>query len=57
MLSKVLVHLEHAYLALACEDGLKLVIGQDLALVLRVLELTPLDVRLHLAHHLRTGQG
>ena len=37
--------------------GLKLVIGQDLALVLWVLKLMPLDVLPHLAHDLRTGQG
>ena len=57
MLGEVLVHLEHAHRALASEDGLKLVIGQDLALVLWVLELMPLDVLPHLAHDLGTGQG
>ena len=34
MLGEVLVHLEHAHPALAAEDGLQLLIGQDLALVL-----------------------
>jgi hypothetical protein len=56
MLSKVLVHLEHAHLALAAKDSLKLVIGQDLALVLGVLQIVGLDVVSHFAHHLSAGQ-
>jgi hypothetical protein len=38
MLSEVLVHLEHADLVLAIKDSPKLLVGQDLALVLRVLQ-------------------
>ena len=44
MLGEVLVHLEHAHHALAPEESLKLGIGQDLALVPRVLKLMPFDV-------------
>src|SRR4051794_41709350 len=40
---KVLVHLEHGHLVLA-EDALELVVGQDLAAVLRVLQVVGLDV-------------
>ena len=45
MLSEVLAHLEHAHLVLAAEYGPKLVIRQNLSLVLRVLEVVRLDVR------------
>jgi hypothetical protein len=38
MLSKVLVHLEHADFAFASVDGLKLIVDEDLALVLGVLQ-------------------
>jgi hypothetical protein len=44
VLGEVLVHLEHADLVLASEHRLKLLVGHDLALVLRVLELVLLDV-------------
>ena len=40
---EVLVHLEHDHLVLA-EDALELVVGQDLAAVLRVLQVVGLDV-------------
>ena len=52
-----LVHLEHAYLALAAEDSLEFLVSQDLPLVLRVLEILGLDVLPHLAHHLGAGNG
>jgi len=56
MLDEVFVHLEHAHLALAAEDILELVIRQNLALVLGVLETVGLDVVPHLAHNFSTGQ-
>jgi hypothetical protein len=40
MLGEVLVHLEHGHLVFA-EDPADLVIGQDLAAVLRVLQVVP----------------
>src|SRR3954471_5030310 len=55
VLGEVLVHLEHGD-AVFAEHGLELVVGHDLALVLRVLELVALDVVPNLAHHLGAGQ-
>src|SRR4051812_44211011 len=55
MPGEMLVHLEHGHLVLA-EDALELVVGQDLAAVLRVLQVVGLDVVPHLAHHLAPGQ-
>src|SRR3954466_7947435 len=55
MPGEMLVHLEHGHLVLA-EDALELVVGQDLAAVLRVLQVVGLDVLPHLAHHLAPGQ-
>src|SRR3954471_2922468 len=55
VLGEVFVHLEHGDAVLA-EHGLELLIGHDLALVLRVLELVRLDVVPNLADHLGTGQ-
>jgi hypothetical protein len=52
----MLVHLEHGDLRLA-EDRLELVVGQDLATILRVLQIMLLDVIPDPAHHLRPGQG
>src|SRR5919112_440686 len=49
--SEVLVHLEHGRLVLA-EDLAELVVGQDLAAVLRVLQVVGLNVVPDLAHHL-----
>jgi hypothetical protein len=57
MLRAVLVHLEHADPVLATKDWPELVISQDLALVLGVLEIVGLDVLPNLAHHFRAGQG
>jgi hypothetical protein len=51
VLRQVLVHLEHGHLVLA-EHLAQLVVGQDLAAVLWVLQVVRLDVVLHLAHHL-----
>jgi hypothetical protein len=51
MLSEMLVHLEHGHFVLA-KDLPELVVGQDLAAVLWVLQVVRLDVVLHLAHHL-----
>jgi hypothetical protein len=45
MLGEVLVHLEHAHCALAPEDGLELLIGQDLPLVLRMINSRPSSPR------------
>jgi hypothetical protein len=42
MLSEVLVHLEHAHLVLAAEDGPELFIRQDFPLVLGVLQMLAL---------------
>src|SRR4051794_19407207 len=55
MPGEMLVHLEHGHLVLA-EDALELVVGQDLAAVLRVLQVVGLDVVPHLTHHLASGQ-
>src|SRR3954469_6253184 len=55
VLGEVLVHLEHSH-AVFAEHLLQLVVGLDLALVLRVLEVVLLDVVPNLAHHLRPGQ-
>jgi hypothetical protein len=44
VLCKVLVHLEHAHLVLAPEHRLKLFVGHNLPLVLRVLEPVCLNV-------------
>src|SRR3954447_7194834 len=52
----MLVHLEHGHLLLA-EYRLQLAVGQDLAPVLRVLQLVLLDVVPDLAHHLAARQG
>src|ERR687898_267790 len=54
--SEMLVHLEHRDL-LPAEDGLQFLVSQDLALVLRVLEIVGFDVLPHLADHVWTGQG
>jgi hypothetical protein len=51
MAGEVLVHLEHRHLVLA-EDLLELVVSQDLAAVLRVLQVVRADVLPDLAHHL-----
>ena len=51
----ILVHLEHRCLVLA-EDLLQLVVGEDLALVLGVLELVRLDIVPDLADHLTAWQ-
>jgi hypothetical protein len=50
-------HLEHRDLRLAAEDGPELIIGVDLGLHLRVLELVSLDVGPELFGELRAGQG
>ncbi|USQ73107.1 hypothetical protein NF552_08075 [Roseomonas mucosa] len=55
MLGEVLVHLEHGDLVLA-EDLAQLVVGQDLALVLRVLQVMGLDVFPDLADDLAARQ-
>src|SRR5829696_6191917 len=55
VLGQVLVHLEHRHLLLA-EHRLELFVGEDLALVLRVLQLVLLDVVPHLADDLRPRQ-
>src|SRR4051812_33328128 len=56
MLREVLVHLKHGHLLLA-EHRLQLGIRQDLAPVLRVLQLVLLDVGPDLAHYLAARQG
>ena len=56
MLGEVLVHFEHADLVFSTKDSPKLLIGQDLSLVLRVLKIVGLDVFPYFAHHLGAGQ-
>ena len=56
VLGKVLVHLEHGHLVLT-EDLPELIVGQDLAAVLRVLQIMRLDVVPNLAHHRAPRQG
>src|ERR1700761_7664896 len=53
---EMLVHFEHAYLVLAAEDGLQLGVGQDVALVLRVLQVVLLDVVPNLGNHFTPGK-
>src|SRR3989338_6262223 len=48
-------HLKHRHFALAAEDGLKLLIREDVPLVGRILEVVLLDVLPHLLHHLAPG--
>src|SRR5690606_25146745 len=55
MLREMLVHLEHRHAILA-EDLPQLVIGNDLALVLRVLQIVLLDMVPDLADHLAARQ-
>src|ERR1700747_1322944 len=49
MAGEVLVHLEHGHLILA-EDPPELIVGQDFAAVLRVLQVVRAGVLPHLAH-------
>ena len=53
----MLVHLEHADLVFAAKDRPELVISQDLALVLRVLEIVGLDVLPNLLTTSVRGRG
>src|SRR3954471_8434879 len=55
MSGEMLVHLEHGHSILA-KDLLELVVGQDLAAVLGVLQVVGLDVVPDLAHHFAPGQ-
>ena len=48
-------HLEHGHLALAAKQRLKLVVGQNIALIGRVLEVVLLDVLPHLLNDLTAG--
>ena len=56
MLSEVLVHLKHADLVFATKDSPELVISEDLALVLGVLQVVLHDVFPHCSHHLGAEQ-
>ena len=56
MAGEVLVHFEHGHLVLA-EDLPELVVGQDFAAVLRVLQVVRADVLPHLAHYLPRASG
>ena len=51
----MLVHLEHRHAVLA-EDGAELVVGDDLALVLRILKIVLLDMVPDLADDLAARQ-
>ena len=55
MAGKVLVHLEHRHLVFA-EDPPELIVRQDFASVLWVLQVVQANVLSHLAHHLSPGQ-
>src|ERR1700726_4881584 len=55
MAGKVLVRLEHRHLVLA-EDPPELIVGQDFASVLWVLQVVQANVLPHLAHHLSPWQ-
>src|SRR5436190_13339102 len=55
MAGEMLVHFKHGHLVLA-EDPPELVVGQDFAAVLWVLQVVRADVLPHLAHHLPPGQ-
>src|SRR5438270_13880401 len=56
MSGEMLVHLEHCHLVRA-EDFRELVVRQDLAAVLRVLQVVRADVLPDFAHHLAPGEG
>ena len=56
MRAQQLVHLEHRRLVLA-ERGLELVVGEDRALVGRILQAVRPDVIPDLLNDLRAGQG
>src|SRR5438067_2976517 len=56
MSGEVLVHLEHGHLVLA-EDLRELAVREDLAAVLRVLQVVRADVLPDFAHHLAPGEG
>src|SRR5690348_18345910 len=56
VLGEMLVHLEHADLVLAAEDGLQLGVGQDLPLVGGVLQVVLLDVVPDLRNDFAPGQ-